>query len=143
MPAIRMRGYWRNLWNAIGEGCMRTTYDWSLAVLVAIRHRNDLTKIRPQRNPSDVDPKIGPLDNRIAWYAALPEIDHGMPWFSKLLRFYFSAMDGTSTVERDLGIVGEGYKQHMGGNGGKAKDCLLYTSPSPRDQRGSRMPSSA
>ena len=25
----------------------------------------------------------------------------------------------------------------------KHKDCLLYTSPSPRDQRGSRMPSSA
>ena len=25
----------------------------------------------------------------------------------------------------------------------KAKSCLLYTSPSPRDQRGSRMPSSA
>ena len=23
------------------------------------------------------------------------------------------------------------------------KDCLLYTSPSPRDQRGSRMPASA
>ena len=25
----------------------------------------------------------------------------------------------------------------------KVRDCLLYTSPSPRDQRGSRMPSSA
>ena len=25
----------------------------------------------------------------------------------------------------------------------QATDCLLYTSPSPRDQRGSRMPSSA
>ena len=25
----------------------------------------------------------------------------------------------------------------------KCYDCLLYTSPSPRDQRGSRMPSSA
>ena len=25
----------------------------------------------------------------------------------------------------------------------KIKSCLLYTSPSPRDQRGSRMPSSA
>ena len=25
----------------------------------------------------------------------------------------------------------------------RRKDCLLYTSPSPRDQRGSRMPSSA
>ena len=28
-------------------------------------------------------------------------------------------------------------------NEGRAKTCLLYTSPSPRDQRGSRMPSSA
>jgi len=27
--------------------------------------------------------------------------------------------------------------------GREAKPCLLYTSPSPRDQRGSRMPSSA
>ena len=26
---------------------------------------------------------------------------------------------------------------------GEATTCLLYTSPSPRDQRGSRMPSSA
>ena len=26
---------------------------------------------------------------------------------------------------------------------GKRSSCLLYTSPSPRDQRGSRMPSSA
>ena len=26
---------------------------------------------------------------------------------------------------------------------GQVKNCLLYTSPSPRDQRGSRMPSSA
>ena len=25
----------------------------------------------------------------------------------------------------------------------ESRDCLLYTSPSPRDQRGSRMPSSA
>ena len=28
-------------------------------------------------------------------------------------------------------------------SGGRNEDCLLYTSPSPRDQRGSRMPSSA
>ena len=31
----------------------------------------------------------------------------------------------------------------FGGMGGCAMICLLYTSPSPRDQRGSRMPSSA
>ena len=29
------------------------------------------------------------------------------------------------------------------GDLGNNKNCLLYTSPSPRDQRGSRMPSSA
>ena len=29
------------------------------------------------------------------------------------------------------------------GPNGAGKTCLLYTSPSPRDQRGSRMPSSA
>ena len=33
-------------------------------------------------------------------------------------------------------------KYHQGTNA-KAWFCLLYTSPSPRDQRGSRMPSSA
>ena len=31
----------------------------------------------------------------------------------------------------------------FGGGGGSFQCCLLYTSPSPRDQRGSRMPSSA
>ena len=32
---------------------------------------------------------------------------------------------------------------NMRGLAGLADRCLLYTSPSPRDQRGSRMPSSA
>ena len=31
----------------------------------------------------------------------------------------------------------------IGEDGQHLKTCLLYTSPSPRDQRGSRMPSSA
>ena len=39
----------------------------------------------------------------------------------------------TSSRDRLLGMF------VMGAYG----DCLLYTSPSPRDQRGSRMPSSA
>ena len=37
-------------------------------------------------------------------------------------------------------VRGGGAKQRAGSHG---RDCLLYTSPSPRDQRGSRMPSSA
>ena len=40
-----------------------------------------------------------------------------------------------------------GYDAHNGEAGRQMferdKHCLLYTSPSPRDQRGSRMPSSA
>ena len=39
-------------------------------------------------------------------------------------------------------ILSEDLKS-LGGNAPKCPTCLLYTSPSPRDQRGSRMPSSA
>ena len=35
------------------------------------------------------------------------------------------------------------YKKKMGMTDMDLYTCLLYTSPSPRDQRGSRMPSSA
>ena len=35
------------------------------------------------------------------------------------------------------------YIAEMLANGFRIGTCLLYTSPSPRDQRGSRMPSSA
>ena len=72
---------------------------------------------------------------------------------------------GASTGEASLGgILGGGIGGAIGGaltansgailnptqarvfgglSGGLAGVCLLYTSPSPRDQRGSRMPSSA
>ena len=47
-----------------------------------------------------------------------------------------------------LMLAGPAFAQYMGSGGEGAQDgghpsCLLYTSPSPRDQRGSRMPSSA
>ena len=41
-----------------------------------------------------------------------------------------------------LVVIGDG-KGQVGLGYGKAKDCLLYTSPSPRDGLLSRMPSSA
>ena len=45
-------------------------------------------------------------------------------------------------------LIGDGTEVHAGDVIAKihretSKTCLLYTSPSPRDQRGSRMPSSA
>ena len=48
---------------------------------------------------------------------------------------------------RDHVVIGQGWHRKFGGDHAEVsalKDaCLLYTSPSPRDQRGSRMPSSA
>ena len=49
------------------------------------------------------------------------------------------------------GLIGTDKSKTMGGiipeigipDGATSGSCLLYTSPSPRDQRGSRMPSSA
>ena len=44
---------------------------------------------------------------------------------------------------RVRGALLDGLGQLTGVSKGAYKSCLLYTSPSPRDQRGSRMPSSA
>ena len=50
----------------------------------------------------------------------------------------------SSTYSSTLTINGETTNYSLGQTGGKQYvTCLLYTSPSPRDQRGSRMPSSA
>ena len=46
----------------------------------------------------------------------------------------------TAGLAREVGVSEAALYRHFPS---KAKICLLYTSPSPRDQRGSRMPSSA
>ena len=46
---------------------------------------------------------------------------------------------GASTGEHEAVELRDSGSDYMG----KSVYCLLYTSPSPRDQRGSRMPSSA
>ena len=42
-----------------------------------------------------------------------------------------------------VGQTGDAIKLLVPGEANDVTTCLLYTSPSPRDQRGSRMPSSA
>ena len=51
---------------------------------------------------------------------------------------YFSEGSIALGMESGIVIANSNITQFIGGN-----TCLLYTSPSPRDQRGSRMPSSA
>ena len=60
-----------------------------------------------------------------------------------------TALASTAGVSVEDGVEFRG-PPHVGGHGRRdaaalvgASICLLYTSPSPRDQRGSRMPSSA
>ena len=52
----------------------------------------------------------------------------------------FLNRDGGSLV---IGVGDDGSPLGLDTDGFANEDCLLYTSPSPRDQRGSRMPSSA
>ena len=52
--------------------------------------------------------------------------------------FYFDGRD-TRSLAREHGLS----ERAVEGRLRRVQSCLLYTSPSPRDQRGSRMPSSA
>ena len=50
------------------------------------------------------------------------------------------------SVDKNGSIIKNGYRTVLRFHrpeGKKTRDCLLYTSPSPRDLQGSRMPSSA
>ena len=71
------------------------------------------------------DTKVSRMSRKILFVDDEPQVRH---LFSRQLERY-------------------GYEVDLAGSPGDAlalvADCLLYTSPSPRDQRGSRMPSSA
>ena len=58
-----------------------------------------------------------------------------------------AGLKSLKTFDLNRRTHGVGYDWHPNGNDilvdGDGNACLLYTSPSPRDQRGSRMPSSA
>ena len=52
----------------------------------------------------------------------------------------FACFTSLNAAERAVVMFGdEAYRESLDLD----NDCLLYTSPSPRDQRGARMPSSA
>ena len=57
------------------------------------------------------------------------------------------AENGPRWLVADQGLMAAGAADAVRGSGAPEEEllyiCLLYTSPSPRDQRGSRMPSSA
>ena len=70
-----------------------------------------------------------------------------------LLSFPVLAVDGMAVIDMRTAVLStqaaaDAFKAleedaNYAANLEQAQSCLLYTSPSPRDQRGSRMPSSA
>ena len=66
----------------------------------------------------------------------LMAIEHDWEMFQRLKKLRI-ARDEVRELELEHAVVMEGMA------GAQSGGCLLYTSPSPRDQRGSRMPSSA
>ena len=65
----------------------------------------------------------------------LPDVYTGHP--NRIQRYFqYDQMDSDSEINAALDILAEFSTQ-------KNTDCLLYTSPSPRDYAASRMPSSA
>ena len=70
------------------------------------------------------------------------DTSHGAILYLEGITVSFDGFKALNDLTLDIG-VGE-LRCIIGPNGaGKTTICLLYTSPSPRDQRGSRMPSSA
>ena len=59
---------------------------------------------------------------------------------SFLKRFLARFLSSSQDIED---VVQESYLKALSAEQKQEITCLLYTSPSPRDQRGSRMPSSA
>ena len=103
-------------------------------------------------NPTGVDPSLEQwkqVGEVLAQKGALPLVDFAYQGFAdgleedaSGLRSLLSSHDELlvcSSFSKNFGL----YRERVGALVALSKDCLLYTSPSPRDQRGSRMPSSA
>ena len=87
----------------------------------------------------------GGVENTLDWSGSIPAGDYQMIEMPAL-----SAGSGTHSLSIWTEVSGDGYGLNDTMaisfdvlNGDFLQICLLYTSPSPRDQRGSRMPSSA
>ena len=76
--------------------------------------------------------------------AGLMRVNHTGEVCAQALYDGQAATAGSSVVKEALSQAGDEEVDHLVWCEQRLNDlCLLYTSPSPRDQRGSRMPSSA
>ena len=124
--------------------------------IVSVLNKIDLPAAEPDRIKAQIEDVIG-LDasdavmisaktgigieevlDAIVERLPAPEGDRDAPLKAMLVDSYYDVYLGVVVIVRVIdGTMKKGQQIKMMGT------CLLYTSPSPRDQRGSRMPSSA
>ena len=93
---------------------------------------------------TDSQPTVGPADASIlSAYYGLDELPAGVALVCGAESVGQDGMPVTFSVQLDEDSVSPAVFSVETASGEAVTPCLLYTSPSPRDQRGSRMPSSA
>ena len=105
----------------------------TFVVRLTSRPHDNVTLTFKVKNVLDPNGK-DPVDTEITF-------DNGSVVFSKSLVFRPSNWSDNQTVT--FWAIDDQVDEDTQGHDNQTNTCLLYTSPSPRDQRGSRMPSSA
>ena len=97
-------------------------------------------------------PNVGRVVGRVGFNQSAPNVNKSQPEFEPAGRAEFVSEVaseeakgfGRTNSTAVMNSQNEGFSRtYVVGSGDSFWSCLLYTSPSPRDQRGSRMPSSA
>ena len=116
---------------------------------------NEITQLRLRilelEHAANTDPLV-PVYNRRAFLREIARAQTVMDRYDMLSSVIFFDLDGFKSVndrfghgigDRLLQMIGEVLQMGVRDCDMVARFCLLYTSPSPRDKRQSRMPSSA
>ena len=84
-----------------------------------------------------------PVDGKMKMVERECTVDVALRWVDGFESNIITFVNTIPTAEGGTHLSGFEKSMNRAVNDVLLKDCLLYTSPSPRDQRGSRMPSSA
>ena len=129
--------------NSIASG-LESTFDLDplitasvLSVLLALVIIGGITRIA--RVAAAIVPTMALIYLVGAFAVIIPNIENIVPSF---LSIFSNAFSGSAATGGFLGAT-FAYAFDRGVNRGLYSNCLLYTSPSPRDRQKSRMPSSA
>ena len=101
----------------------------------------DIARVSPETSVEKHDIAFDDPWDFASVYGALRQLVDSYPFDPDNERYLVHMTTGTHVAQICWFLLTEA--RHVPGTLIQSSPCLLYTSPSPRDQRGSRMPSSA